>query len=249
MLLTDREIIKKLNIKSSDKVLDIGGSMAQHPLIKIDTLADIIRPEDAPYKSSKLLAKKFVKVDIVKDRLPFRDKEFDICLCTHVLEDLSSPFLVLDEMTRVAKKGLIVTPSMGEDMKFSHMDYTNWLTGARRVPGEAHHKWFFVKDGNFLKVIPKNYPILYTKDFQIVSWTVEKEMEYYWQNKIDYSEFLGLSIHNLIDEYKRFVEKNKNKIKVGVVAIFVDNPFNTAKAWAKLILKRGAGFRYRKTDN
>ena len=108
--------------------------MAQHDLIKIDTLVDMMRPEEAPYGPSKLLAKKFIKVDITNEKLPFTDKEFDICLCTHVLEDLASPFLVMNEMSRVAKKGLIVTPSMGEDMKFTPIDYTDWLTGARRVP-------------------------------------------------------------------------------------------------------------------
>src|SRR5687768_10284392 len=142
MLLTDLEIIKKLKIKSTDRVLDIGGSMRQHEFIKIDTLADILPPEEAPYWPTKLSANKFVKVDITKSKLPFKDKEFDVCLCTHTLEDLPSPFLVIEEMSRVAKRGLIVTPSMGQDMVFLPIDYTDWLTGARRVPGHAHHKWF-----------------------------------------------------------------------------------------------------------
>jgi ubiquinone/menaquinone biosynthesis C-methylase UbiE len=202
MLLTDSDIIEKLKIKPTDRVLDIGGSMMQHREIKIDTLADIIRPEEAPYGSSKLLAKKFVKVDITRGKLPFKDNEFDVVLCTHVLEDLPSPFLAMDEISRVAKRGLIVTPSMGIDMKFSPIDYTDWLTGARRVPGEAHHKWFFVKEGDSLKVIPKNYPILYTEDFQVTGWMGEAEMKYYWKGIIKYSEFSSLNIHKLIDEYK-----------------------------------------------
>lgn len=217
----------------------------QHTSIRIDTLADIIRPEDAPYGSAKLKAKNFVKVDITKEKLPFKDKEFDICLCTHVLEDLPSPFLVMDEMSRVAKRGLIATPSMGMDMKFSPIDFTDWLTGARRVPGQAHHKWFFVKERGGLKVIPKIYPILYTKDFQIVDWKGEKEMEYYWQDKISYSEFLGLNIHNLIEEYKSYINKNEKNIKIGMAVVFIDNPFNVAKAFAKRLLKRGFGYKYR----
>ena len=246
MLLTDSEIVDKLGIKPTDRVLDIGGSMMQHREIKIDTLADIIRPEDAPYEPSKLLAGKFVKVDITREELPFKDREFDVCLCTHVLEDLPSPFLVMDEMSRVAKRGLIVTPSMGIDMKFTPIDYTNWLTGARRVPGEAHHKWFFVKEGGSLKVIPKNYPILYTKEFQVTGWTGDTEMEYYWQGIIKYSEFSALSIHKLIDEYKSFVNKNSDKIRIGLAVIFVDNPISMAKAWLKKLLKRGKGYKYRK---
>jgi hypothetical protein len=245
MLLTDSEIIKKLGIRRTDRVLDIGGSMMQHKEIKIDTLADIIRPEDAPYEPSKLLAKKFVKVDITREKLPFKDKEFDVCLCTHVLEDLPTPFLVMDEMSRVAKRGLIVTPSMGIDMKFTPIDYTNWLTGARRVSGEAHHKWFFVKEGNSLKVIPKIYPILYTEEFQVTKWKGGVETEYYWNGIIKYNEFSGLNIHKLIDEYKRFIDKNMDKIEIGTAVIFTDNPFNIIKALVKKVIQRGAGYKYR----
>lgn len=246
MLLTDREIIEKLKIKPTDKILDIGGSMMQHKEIKVDTLVDLIRPEDAPYEPTKLLANKFVKVDITKEKLPFTDNEFDVCLCTHVLEDLPSPFLVMKEMARVAKRGLIVTPSMGIDMKFTPIDYTNWLTGARRVPGEAHHRWFFIKEGKGLKVIPKIYPVLYTEEFQVTKWSGEKEMEYYWQDTINYSEFSSLNIHKLIDEYKVFVDKNKDKIEIGCAVIFIDNPVAMIKALVKKLLKRGLGYKYRK---
>lgn len=246
MLLTDAEIIQKLKIKSTDRILDIGGSMDQHTQIKIDTLVDIIKPESAPYGPSKLLPEHFVQLDITKQKLPFADKSFDICLCTHTLEDLPNPFLVMDEMSRVAKRGLIVTPSMGYDMVFTPIDYTNWLTGARRVPGEAHHKWFFVNDGRILKLIPKYYGILYTHDFQIVEWKGNLEMEYYWEDKINYKEFSSLNIHNLIDEYQRFVNRNSKYIKKGTVAIFIDNPINLIKALAKKVLKRGHGYNYRK---
>lgn len=246
MLLTDSEIIQKLKIKSTDKILDIGGSMTQHSEIKIDTLVDIIRPEESPYNPTKLLASKFVKLDITRQKLPFADKSFDICLCTHTLEDLPNPTFIIDEMNRVAKRGLIVTPSMGFDMVFTPIDYTNWLTGARRVPGEAHHKWFFINEGNLLRLIPKYYGVLYTHDFQITGWKGPREMEYYWKEKINYREFSSLNMHNLIDEYQSFVDKNRQLIKFGITAIFVDNPYNMIKALVKKILKRGSGYKFRK---
>lgn len=247
MLLTDGEIVKLLNIKPADRILDIGGSMTQHDSIAIDTLADIIRPEEAPYQPSELKAKSFVKVDITKAKLPFKDREFDIVLCTHTLEDLPSPFLVMDEMSRVAKKGLIVTPSMGFDMKFTEIDFTDWLTGARRVPGQAHHKWFFVKEKDELKVIPKNFPILYTSDFQITNWSGEKEMVYVWNENIKYTEFSSLNIHSLIDEYVKFIKSNSKFIRKGRVLFFVDNPVAILKALVKLILKKGSAYSHRKS--
>ena len=119
MPLSDQQIIEKFNIKPSDRILDVGGSMKQHQEIKIHTLVDIIRPEGAPYGRSKLKAKNFVRLDITREKFPFKDKEFDFCICTHTLEDLTTPFLVIDEMSRVAKRGLIVTPSMGADTVFA----------------------------------------------------------------------------------------------------------------------------------
>ncbi len=246
MLLTDEEIIKILKIKKTDRVLDIGGSMRQHAEIKIDTLADLIRPEESPYSPSTLSAKNFVKVDITRGHLPFGDKEFDVVLCTHTLEDLPSPFLAIREMERVGKRGLIVTPSMGEDMKFLPVDFTDWRTGARRMPGQAHHKWFFVKEGGGLKIIPKIYPILYTSQFQITDWKGEAEMVFAWEEKIKFEEFPGINIHAIIDEYKRFVKKNKKFITIGTALIFVDNPLAVLKAFLKIFLRRGEGFKHRK---
>lgn len=244
--MTDKKIIELLNLKGSEKILDIGGSMNQHNQIKVDTLADMIRPEEAPYGVSKLKAENFVRVDITRDKLPFKDKEFDVCLCTHTLEDLPSPFLVIAEMERVAKRGIIITPSMGFDCQFTKIDYTDWLTGARRVPGEAHHKWFFINRKGTLEIIPKNYPILYTSEFQMKKWLGEKEMVFVWKNKIKYMEFISLNIHSLIDRYKSFYSKNKKYVVAGRVLYFTDSPLVVLKALLKIIFKRGWGYSYRK---
>lgn len=247
MILTDEEIIEKYKIKKTDRILDIGGSMDQHKHIKIDTLVDIIRPEEAPYGTSKLLAKNFVKVDIAKYGLPFKDKEFDFCLCTHTLEDLYNPFLVMSEMQRVAKRGLIVTPSMGRDMTFTHVDITDWLTGVRRLPGEAHHKWFFQKIGvKTIKVMPKIYPILYTSDFHITSYTGDPEFIFYWKEKFNVEELMALNVHELIDEYQSFIDKNKKFIKKGFILLYLDEPLYYVKAIVKNVLKIGEGFKRRK---
>ncbi len=244
--LSDKQIIRKFRISSKDKILDIGGSMKQHEEIKIHTLVDIIHPEEAPYGTSKLKANNFIRLDITREKLPFKNNEFDFCLCAHTLEDLSHPFLVLDEMSRAAKRGYIVTPSMGKDMVFSHFDITNWLTGPRRMPGNAHHKWFFVKKRKKLQIIPKNYPILYTPRFHIVDWLGEDEMRYYWEGEIDYKVENNLNIHGLIDEYEEYLRKHKDLIKKGKALLFLDNPYYIFKAVLKLMLRRGKGYKYRK---
>lgn len=242
--MTDKEIITGYKIKKTDRVLDVGGSMKQRDEIKVDTLVDMIRPEEAPYGASKLRAKNFVRLDITKDKLPFADKEFDFCLCTHTLEDLSNPEMAIYEMARVSKRGYITTPSFGSDLVFSHVDFTDWLTGPRRVPGVAHHKWLFYKKGKKVRIVAKNYPILYTPRYQIVVWTGEEEFEYYWEGKIDYEILDDTYPHKLIEEYDRFMKMNRDKIKKGIALIFLDNPYFYLKELIKLLLKKGYGFTY-----
>ncbi|OGM15577.1 hypothetical protein A2V56_00285 [Candidatus Woesebacteria bacterium RBG_19FT_COMBO_42_9] len=244
-MISDREVISRFKIKPKDRILDIGGSMRQRDEIRVDTLVDIISPEEAPYGPTKLRAKNFVKVDVTRDKLPFADKEFDFCICSHTLEDLSYPFLAIEEMSRVAKRGLIVTPSMGADMVFSHINFTDWLTGSRRVPGQAHHKWLFYEKGEVIYVVPKNYPLLYSSNFHFTHWSGEEEFVYYWEDKIDHKEVRTLHFHELIHEYKGFVKRNKSKLKRGSVLFYLDSPFYYLKEGVKLLLKKGTGFKYR----
>lgn len=238
MILTDKQLIEKFNIKFTDKVLDVGGSMKQHKFIHINTLVDILRPEFAPYGKSKLSADNFTQLDVTKQKLPFKDKEFDFCLCTHTLEDLYNPFILIEEMSRVAKRGYISTPSMGKDMEYSNLNINDWKTGPRRVPGIAHHKWFFNLEEGIMKIIPKNYPLLYTSKFHIKKWLGSEEFQYYWEDKIKYEEFKDLNFHELIKIYESFLSKNKKKLKKGLNLIFLDNPYFYLKEFVKYIFNR-----------
>lgn len=240
---TDRELTQKYKIKPTDKVLDVGGSMNQHTGIKIDTLVDAIRPEESKHYKNKLLAKNFVRVDLNVDKFPFKDNEFDFCLCTHTLEDLPYPFLAITEMSRVAKRGYIATPSYGLDITLSNINFTNWGTGARRVPGLAHHKWLFYDKGGVMSVVPKNYPLLYSSEFQFTKWGGDSEFQFYWDKKINYQEFKDFNFDDLIAEYRSFVKKNKNKLThFPLAAVYLDNPIYYAKEIIKTILGKGYGF-------
>lgn len=238
MPLTDFEIIEKFKLKSTDRVLDVGGSMKQHQEIKVDTLVDLIRPEESPYNKSTLLAKKFVRVDVTKEKLPFKDKKFDFCLCTHTLEDLYNPFRLIDEMSRVARRGYITTPSMGKDMVFSHFNLIDWRTGARRVPGVAHHKWFFIKQEGIMQIIPKNYSLLYTPRFHVTKWKGDDEFQYYWQEKIKYREIKDYDFSELINFYTGFLDRNRKKTRIGSTLFFWDNPYYLIKEVVKFFITK-----------
>lgn len=231
--MTDEDLIAKLKIEPKDRVLDIGGSSKQHQGINVDIMVDFYPPEKAPYWPSKLLAKKFVQLDIMREKLPFKDGEFDVCLCTHVLEDLYNPFLILEEMSRVAKRGYIATPSRGKEMVFLHFNLTDWQTGPRRQPGLSHHHWFIENVNGQLVFTPKIFPILYTSEFHITKWTGEEECQYFWKNKISYDFFSQIDTHAIIENYREFVRINSDKIAKGAVLFYLDNPLVIFRELAK----------------
>lgn len=136
-------------------------------------------------------------------------------------------------MSRVAKRGVIYTPSRGFDMTFTHYNITDWNTGGRRVPGHAHHYWFFETVNKKLIITPKNYSLLYSSQFQFTGWLGSKENKYIWKEKINFEVFFSTSFHELIQNYRRFVTKNKKYLKTGRVLYWIDNPYYISKEIVK----------------
>ncbi|RYD78963.1 MAG: class I SAM-dependent methyltransferase [Sphingobacteriales bacterium] len=126
-----------LNIKSSDRVLDVGGGHNPHP--RANVVVD--KYTDTNYHRSgdiKVLQKQeFIQAD--GERLPFKDKEFDYVISCHVLEHVEDPVKFLSEIFRVGKRGYIETPS---------------LLGEYFAPRESH-KWILHEYKNRLYLVDK----------------------------------------------------------------------------------------------
>ena len=87
------------------KILDIGCGYRAHP--KASTISDV-QDFSKFYKD-----KKFIKI---KDKiLPFKDKEFDFVITSHVLEHVKDVDFLIKELERVATKGYIELPTILED--------------------------------------------------------------------------------------------------------------------------------------
>ena len=54
-------------------------------------------------------------VKITEKKLPFKDKEFDFVIASHVAEHVEDISYFLDELSRVSKKGYIEVPTRLED--------------------------------------------------------------------------------------------------------------------------------------
>ena len=111
-----------LSKNSNWKILDIGcGYTAnKYATIIADTqdLADF-------YKD-----KKFVKIDDKK--LPFKDKEFDFVISSHVIEHVEDFEFFINELQRISTKGYIELPTrLGDNLVFEN---------------KTDHIWWFIYD-------------------------------------------------------------------------------------------------------
>lgn len=73
---------------------------------------------------------------------PFMDKQFDLGLCSHTLEDIRDPLSVVKELIRVSKKILVICPSRLFEQTLG-VDHPCCC-------GFAHHLWMVYIEGNTL---------------------------------------------------------------------------------------------------
>lgn len=118
------------------KILDIGPG--NFPLPRATHFLDVKRFEGIP--EEKLT--EFDLNDLLQDvKLPFPDNHFDFVYCSHVLEHLESPRVVMRELERVGKRGFVEVPSICLDFMMKH--------------GTSHEKWACWGYGNRILFIEK----------------------------------------------------------------------------------------------
>lgn len=114
-----------LNIKPADRVLEIGSG--NRPRKRSDILCDKFIADNTERSGGDALVidkRPFVIADGLA--LPFKDKSFDYVITSHILEHVDDPHKFVSELTRVAKKGYIETPSeLGE--KIFGWPFHRWI--------------------------------------------------------------------------------------------------------------------------
>lgn len=238
-----RNLINRFGLTDKMKILEVGGSSRQLTEVPVHTMIDIVYPTKFPHHTEpRLLAEHFVQLDLSTDKFPFSDKYFDFVFCGHTVEDMYDPRLAISEMGRVAKRGLLVTPTRGSEMEYTRYDVTDWLTGGNRLPGRAHHYWLFEKKGKDYLMTTKHYPLLYSPEFQFIKWLGPYELEYYWEGKPRLKIFSITNFRDLLHDYRKFVKENKKLLVKGRTHFFVDNPRMIAGAYWKKLRKQGYAY-------
>ena len=174
------------------KILDIGCGYKAHKNASV--IADIQDFSDF-YKE-----KKFVQIQ--GKNLPFKDKEFDFVIASHVIEHVKDFEFFIKELERISSKGYIELPTrLGDNLVFENKNDHIW--------------WFYYDDTtNQLIVSKKNQLIdpfitvsmakLFEKIFReslVVELAWEEKIEYKIDNSIRQEDFKKVSFFKIFKKY------------------------------------------------
>ena len=164
-------INKLLDDNPNWKVLDIGCGYGAHK--KASVVCDI---QDL---SKFYEDKTFIKLE--SEILPFKDKEFDFVIASHVLEHVKDVDMFIKELERVSSKGYIEVPTKLED----NLVFEN----------KKDHIWHMeFNDINYELIISKKVqyfePILTVSTIKKLSEIFKQSLvlELYWENQIKYKK-------------------------------------------------------------
>ena len=167
-----------MNLQPSDFILEIGSG--HNPKIRSDVLCDKFIDDDTQ-RGGKIVADRPV-VEADGQFLPFADASFDYVICSHVLEHVENPELLISELMRVASRGYIETPSEISERLYG-WEYHNWVINlidgkliiqknlTNNPFGQLFHT-LAARDRNFSKFHAAHHDIFLVK--------------YEWAGKIDY---------------------------------------------------------------
>ena len=111
-----------MNIRPDDFVLEIGSG--HNPKTRSDILCDKFINDDLQRGGNIVADRPLVEAD--GQYLPFADASFDYVICSHILEHVENPELLIRELTRVASGGYIETPSEIAERLYG-WPYHNWI--------------------------------------------------------------------------------------------------------------------------
>ncbi|MDA9157992.1 class I SAM-dependent methyltransferase [Candidatus Pelagibacter sp.] len=194
---TSKKYIEKILSNNSDyNILDIGCGYNANKYAKV--ICDV---QDL---SNHYRDKRFVKLN--EKKLPFKDKEFDFVVASHVMEHVEDVEFFIKELERVSKKGYIELPTMLEDnLVFEnkkdhlwHMDFD-----------DVENKLLISKKIQYFE------PILTVSTIKKLDEIFRKSLiiELFWEDTIDYkingninNNFKKISLLTLLRKYisKRF---------------------------------------------
>lgn len=144
--------------------------------------------------------------EIPSKPLPYKDKQFDFVLASHVFEHLKDPEAVAKEISRVAKRGVIICPSIYKETLFGFEEEDHlWNVSIKHcIDGQ----WLMFEERNRNNPI---YSVMRDKDYQSILCSLFRK------GRMDIRErrYLREWFHKNEPSFDVFYEW-EDKIKIGI---------------------------------
>tara|TARA_B100001123_G_scaffold443197_1_gene588658 strand:- start:1170 stop:1787 length:618 start_codon:yes stop_codon:yes gene_type:complete len=184
------KIIKK---NPNWRILDIGCGYSAHKSATI--IAD--KQDLSDYYKEK----RFIKID--EKKLPFKDKEFDFVISSHVIEHVEDFEFFIKELERISSKGYIELPSrLGDNLVFENVnDHIWWFTFDDVVNQLVASKKNQLIDPFVTVSTSRNFFEKIFRESLVIELMWEEKIEYKFDNQIRYEKFKKMSFFNILKKY------------------------------------------------
>jgi hypothetical protein len=183
------DYIRNGKMNAPYRVIDVGGGVHSWCKDEIDALVDMNIEQNL--QDNIKLFRGDINQNTVWDEVLAHVEEhgkFDLCICTHTIEDIRDPVFVCKQMEKISKAGYIAVPS-------KHIEMARFEFGPLCHRGYIHHRWIYDVQDSKLVGYPKLPVLEHMKDLDVIASTdsQKRDLSFYWKNDI------GLSICN--DDY------------------------------------------------
>lgn len=117
------------SIRPSDRVLEIGPGGTPHPrsdvFLEYDFESAVVAESQRGYQKNLKTQKPVIYYK--EDIFPFKDKEFDYIICSHVAEHVENLDQFVKEITRVGKAGYIEYPTIYYDYMYNIEEHLTFI--------------------------------------------------------------------------------------------------------------------------
>ena len=174
------------------KILDIGCGYTANENASV--IADVQDLSDF-YKE-----RNFIKIN--EKKLPFKDKEFDFVIASHVIEHVNDFQYFIKELERISNKGYIELPSrLGDNLVYENKnDHVSWfifddvnnqLVGSKR--NQLIDPFITVSTAKLLEKI--------FRESLVIELAWEEKIEYIIDNQIRYENFEKISFFKILRKH------------------------------------------------
>tara|TARA_B100001245_G_scaffold41644_1_gene26650 strand:- start:189 stop:803 length:615 start_codon:yes stop_codon:yes gene_type:complete len=190
---TSINFVNKILSKNANwNVLDIGCGYRANENASV--VADVQDLSDF-YKN-----KNFIKVE--EKRLPFKNKEFDFVIASHVIEHVDDFEFFIKELERISNKGYIELPSrLADNLVFENKnDHIWWFTyddlNSQIIASKRNQLVDPFITVSMAKILEQKF-----RESLVLELAWEDKIEYKIDNKIRHEDFNTISFFKIVKKY------------------------------------------------